>query len=97
MPLSSVLNEKLGKILLVMIPFTAFGPEIPRNAMKSNRVFDAVLRGNQSRPVERIGDAQPLERAVQRIAQRSRESHARLRVVLQVLQLRRWADSDSVR
>ena len=25
MPLSSVLNEKLGKILLVMIPFTAFG------------------------------------------------------------------------
>ena len=35
-PLSSVLNEKFGKILLVMIPFTAFGPEMPRNAMKSN-------------------------------------------------------------
>ena len=47
MPLSSVLNEKFGKILLVMIPFTAFGPEIPRNAMKSNSVFDAVLNGNR--------------------------------------------------
>jgi hypothetical protein len=32
-PLSRVLNEKLGKILLVTIPFTAFGPEMPRNAM----------------------------------------------------------------
>src|SRR5580765_7397823 len=44
-PLSNVLNEKFGNILLVMIPFTAFGPEIPRNAMKSNNVFEAVLRG----------------------------------------------------
>jgi len=40
-----VLNEKLGKILLVMIPFTAFGPEIPRKAMKSKRLLDAVLSG----------------------------------------------------
>ena len=29
-----------------MIPFTAFGPEMPRNAMKSNSVFDAVLKGS---------------------------------------------------
>src|SRR6266700_2360129 len=43
-PLSSVLNEKFGKILLVIIPLTAFGPEIPRNAMKSKRHLDAVLR-----------------------------------------------------
>ncbi len=46
MPLSRVLNEKLGKILLVMIPFTAFGPEMPRKAMKSNRFFEAVLSGS---------------------------------------------------
>src|ERR1700689_1009442 len=46
MPLSRVLNEKLGKILLVTIPFTAFGPEMPRKAMKSNRFSDAVLNGS---------------------------------------------------
>src|SRR5262249_15583590 len=45
-PLSRVLKEKFGKILLVIIPLTAFGPEIPRNAMKSNRVFEAVLKGS---------------------------------------------------
>ena len=89
MPLSSVLNEKLGKILLVMIPFTAFGPEMPRNAMKSNSVFDAVLNGNQGRSVQRIRHANALERSPQRIAQRSGEAHARLRIVLQVLQTRR--------
>jgi len=38
-----VLKEKLGKILLVIIPSRAFGPEMPRNAMNSNRFFDALL------------------------------------------------------
>src|ERR1700691_2082391 len=41
--LSMVLNEKLGKILLVIIPSSALGPEIPRKARNSNRFFDAEL------------------------------------------------------
>ena len=41
--LSMVFMEKLGKILLVMIPSSALGPEIPRNARNSNRFLDAVL------------------------------------------------------
>src|SRR5580700_9016593 len=41
--LSMVLKEKLGKILLVMIPSSALGPEIPRKARNSNRFLDAVL------------------------------------------------------
>jgi uncharacterized cysteine cluster protein YcgN (CxxCxxCC family) len=44
--LSIVLNEKLGKILLVMIPCNAFGPEIPRNARNSNRFLDAELNAS---------------------------------------------------
>src|SRR4029077_14351514 len=42
-PLSKVLNEKFGKILLVRIPDSALGPEMPRNARNSNRLLDAVL------------------------------------------------------
>src|ERR1700733_2859993 len=44
--LSMVLNEKFGKILLVMIPSSALGPEIPRKARHSTRFFDAVLRAS---------------------------------------------------
>ncbi len=40
---STVLIEKLGRTLLVMIPFSEFGPLIPRKAKKLNRFFDAVL------------------------------------------------------
>src|SRR4029077_17038757 len=53
--LSMVLKEKLGKILLVMIPFSALGPEIPRKARNSNRFFDAVLSAsNEERSNEYV-------------------------------------------
>src|ERR1700746_3968733 len=35
--------EKLGRILLVMMPLSAFGPEIPRNAKFVNSALDASL------------------------------------------------------
>src|ERR1700691_874670 len=41
--LSMVLKEKLGNILLVMMPSSALGPEMPRKARNSNRFFDAEL------------------------------------------------------
>ena len=41
--LSIVLKEKLGRILLVMIPSREFGPLIPRNARSVNKIFDASL------------------------------------------------------
>src|ERR1700691_6418030 len=44
--LSMVLKEKLGKILLVTIPISAFGPEIPRKAKNSNKFFEAELRAS---------------------------------------------------
>src|SRR3984957_202776 len=43
---SIVLVEKLGKILLVMIPCKALGPEMPRNWMNSNRLLEAVLNAS---------------------------------------------------
>src|SRR5207253_11498562 len=41
--LSIELNEKLGTILLVMIPVSEFGPEIPRKARFWKRILDASL------------------------------------------------------
>src|SRR5205823_13107247 len=41
--LSTVLNEKLGRTLLVMMPEREFGPEIPRKARFVNRVLEASL------------------------------------------------------
>ena len=41
--LSSVLNEKLGRSLLVMMPEREFGPEIPRKARFVNKVLEASL------------------------------------------------------
>jgi hypothetical protein len=41
-----------------MIPFTALGPEMPRKAMKSKRLFEAVLRGiNVERSREYVMEA----------------------------------------
>ena len=85
-----VLKEKFGKILLVMIPFSALGPEIPRKARNSNKFLDARTERRQRGPVEGIGNPQAIETALvtraQRIAQRRGEPSARLRVILQVLQ-----------
>src|SRR5207237_10384082 len=41
--LSTVLNEKLGRSLLVMMPEREFGPEIPRKARFVNRILEASL------------------------------------------------------
>ncbi len=38
-----VLNEKLGRILLVMMPSSELGPLIPRNARSVNNIFEASL------------------------------------------------------
>src|SRR5205807_47571 len=41
--LSTVLNEKLGRILLVTMPEREFGPEMPRKARFVNRILEASL------------------------------------------------------
>src|ERR1041385_6886661 len=41
--LLSVLKEKLGTTLLVMIPSKELGPLMPRNARSVNRIFEASL------------------------------------------------------
>ena len=41
--LSMVLNEKLGRTLLVMMPSSELGPLIPRKARSVNNIFDALL------------------------------------------------------
>ena len=38
-----VLNEKLGRTLLVMMPSSELGPLIPRKARSVNNIFDALL------------------------------------------------------
>jgi hypothetical protein len=46
MGLSTVLKEKFGNILLVMIPSKALGPEMPRKARNSNRFLEAELKAS---------------------------------------------------
>src|SRR6266550_5975375 len=41
--LFTVLNEKLGRTLLVMMPEREFGPEMPRKARFVNRILEASL------------------------------------------------------
>ncbi len=73
-------------ILLVMMPFSEFGPAESAEGQVVEQQSGRGAERDQRRAVERIRDADALERAVQGIAQREGEASARLRVVLQVLQ-----------
>ena len=60
-----VLNEKLGIILLVMIPFSELGPLIPLKRQVVEQYLRSIAERDDGRAIERIGDSHPLERMVQ--------------------------------
>ena len=80
---------KLGVILLVMIPFSAFGPGDAAEVEVVEQHLRGIADRDQRRAVEGVADAEALERTAQRIAEAEAEAGARLRIVLQVLQVSR--------
>ena len=59
-----MLLEKLGTILLVMMPSSELGPLIPRNARKSNNIFEALVSATMEESIKLVADAHAFERMV---------------------------------